>query len=151
MTPFPSDHWTVVHRLLAHEVPEVADGTVELRAVARLPGLRTKLAVSSLTPGLDPVTVCVGPKARSITAVGKALGGERIDVLPWSDEPDRLVKLALAPARVRSVELDWARHRAMVFVPTEDHEMALGADRSNQILASELTGWTIEVMAMGPG
>jgi N utilization substance protein A len=147
MTRPPSDHWAIVHRLLAREVPEVASGTIELRAIARAPGLRTKLAVSALTAGLDPVSACVGPRAERITAVRLALGGERIDVLPWSDDPERLVKLALAPAPVRSVELDWPRHRATAFVPNDKYEFARGENAVNQTLASELTGWTVEVAA----
>ena len=147
----PSDHWATVQRLLAREVPEVADGTVELRAIARVPGLRTKLAVSALSPGFDPVTACVGPRAQRISAVRAALGGERIDVLPWSDDPERFVKLALAPARVRSVELDWPGNRATAIVSTDQYELARGEDAVNQTLASDLTGWTVEVAAIDAG
>lgn len=146
-----SDDWVAVHAILAREVPEVANGTVELRGIARAPGRRTKLAVASLSAELDPVVACVGPQAAHVNAVGKELGGERIDVLPWSDTPDRFVKLALAPARVWSVELDLPRHRATAYVPPDQLELARGEDELNARLASELTGWTVAIVARDAG
>lgn len=149
MTQPASDDWAIVHRLLAREVPEVSSGSVELRAIARIPGRWTKLAVASLRDDLDPVGVCVGPRAQRIAAVRTALGGERIDVLPWSDLPERRIPLALAPARVQRVELDWSRQRARVFVPVDQVDLARGEDGLNQALAGEITGWTVEIAAVG--
>lgn len=141
------DDWAAVHAILAREVPEVASGAVELRSLARAPGQRTKLAVASLVAELDPVVACVGPKAARVHAVAAALGGERIDVLPWSDSPERFVQLALAPARVQSVEFDMPRHRAVAHVPRDQVDLARGEDDLNSRLASELTGWTVAIVA----
>jgi N utilization substance protein A len=138
-----------MHGLLAREVPEVANGTVELRRIARAPGRRTILAVASLSPELDPVHVCVGSKAVHINALVTALGGERVDVLPWSDSPERFVKLALAPARVHSVDLDWVGHRAIAHVSPDQLDLARGADDLNASLASDLTSWTVAIVADG--
>ena len=146
-----ADDWALVHALLAREVPEVANGTVELRRIARAPGRRTKLAVASLSPELDPVVACVGAKATRIKTVGAALGGERIDVLPWSDVPEHFVKLALAPARVHSVDLDLAGHRAVAHVSPGQLHLARGEDDLNSNLASELTGWTVAIVADSAG
>ena|SRR5687768_12306799 len=146
-----ADDWSLVHAILAREVPEVASGAVELRRIARAPGRRTKLAVASLSPELDPVVACVGSKATRIKAVVTALGGERIDMLPWSDVPERFVKLALAPADVRSVDLDFVGHRATAHVPPDQLDLARGDDDLNSNLASELTGWTVAVVADGAG
>ena len=143
-TPRP-DPWTVLHKIVAQEVPEVAAGMVELRAVARVPGRRTKLAVTALTPDIDPVGVCVGFKGRHVAAIVAALAGERVDILSWSDIPERFVKLALAPALVRKVELDLPHHRAIAYVPSDQLALARGKDDENQRLASELTGWAVEV------
>lgn len=144
------DDWAAVHAILAREVPEVASGVVELRRIAREPGRRTKLAVASLRPELDPVGACVGPGAQRINAVVSSLGGERIDVLPWSEVPERFVTLALAPARVRSVDLDLAGHRAVAHVTADQLDLARGDDDLNARLASELTGWTVAVVADHP-
>jgi transcription termination/antitermination protein NusA len=143
----PYDHWTSLHRILAQEVPEVAAGHVELRAVARLLGRRTKLAVASLAPDVDPVAICVGRQAHHAKAIQAALGGERVDILPWSDEPERLVKFALAPARVRAVELDHRLHRARAYMSTSEFELARGEDDENLTLANQVTGWTVELVA----
>ena len=146
-----ADDWAAVHAILARQVPEVANGTVELRRIAREPGRRTKLAVASLSPDLDPVVACVGPTATRVNALAAALGGERIDILPWSDAPERFVTLALAPARVRSVELDLPRHRAVARVSPDQLDIARGQDELNARLASELTGWTVAVVAGDAG
>jgi N utilization substance protein A len=135
-----------VQALLATEVPEVADRTVQLRAVARAPGRRTKLAVLALDPTVDPVTACVGPNARHVHAIQAALVGERIDLVPWSEDPERMVALALAPARVQSVELDGTLRRAIVHVSRDQLDVARGVDGLNQTLAGELTGWSIELV-----
>jgi len=142
-----SDRWASLHRILAQEVPEVAAGAVELRAVARAPGHRTKLAVTSIVPDLDPIGACVGPKGHRAQAIMDALDGERIDILPWSDFPEEFVKLALAPARVRAVELDLNHHRAVAYVDPDQVQRAHGKDDVNRVLATELTGWDIKIVA----
>ena len=101
--------WSFIHKLFAPEVPEIASGVVEIRAVARIPGVRTKVAVHSLDPRVDGVGACIGEHHRAIDAIGARLGKERLDLIPWSDSPERLVSLALAPARVERVS---ARSRA---------------------------------------
>jgi N utilization substance protein A len=95
---------------------------------------------------LIPVVACVGLKAQRINAVVAALGGERVDVVPWSDAPDRFVKFALVPARVHSVEVDWPQHRAVAIVSKDQLDLARGADGDNEALASQLTGWTVNVV-----
>ena len=145
MTIPPSDHWAALHKIVAREVPEVASGAVELRAVARIPGLRSKVAVATLVPELDAVGACVGWKGARVKAIVAALDGEPIDILPWSDVPERFVKHALAPARVKAVELDLAHHRAVAYVPADQVELARGQDDANRTLASELTGWRVEI------
>ena len=144
--PLP-DRWASVHRILAQEVPEVAAGTIELRAVARVPGRRTKVAVASLIPDLDPIAACVGPKGRHAQAIAAALGGECLDILLWSDVPQWFVKHALGPALVHAVELDLNHQRAVAHVLPEQVQLAYGKDDENRVLASELTGWTIEIVA----
>jgi N utilization substance protein A len=147
MTLPPSDHWVYLQKILAREVPEVANGTVELKAVARMPGRRTKLAVTAQSPTVDPVTVCVGEDHRRVDAIVAALGGEEVDILRWSDDPERFVRLALAPAHVR-VTLDRPHHRAVASVPPDQLDLAHGKHDENPALASDLTGWTVEVVAV---
>ena len=146
-----SGDWAAIHAILAQEVPEVASGTVEMRRIARDPGRRTKLAVASLLPDLDPVAACVGPNASRINAVVAALGGECIDLLPWTASPEHFVKLALTPAHIHSVELDPARHRAVAYVAPDQLDAARGPDDLNSRLASELTGWSVAVVARSIG
>ena len=145
ISPRP-DH-RAVYEIVAREVPEVTSGTVELRAVARRPGRRTKLAVTALIPDVDAVGVCVGFKGRHANGIAAALGGERLDILPWSDIPEQFVKLALAPGLVRRVELDLQHHQATAYVQADQLELARGKDGENQALASELTGWTVQLVA----
>src|SRR5512134_2404961 len=108
--------WKYIHSIFAREVPEVAAGVVEIRAVARIPGVRTKVAVHSLDPSIDGVGACLGQRNRAIEAIAARLGKERLDLIPWSDSPERLVSFALAPARVEQVVLDHGQHRALVTV-----------------------------------
>lgn len=141
-----SEYWRVVHDILAREVPELAEGALELRAVARLPGRRTKVAVSARAPEVHALDACTGPLAERATAIRAALGGEALDVLLWSENPEQFVKAALAPALVQSVQLDWSHQRATAFVARDQFEHARGEAAENQVLASELTGWDIEVV-----
>jgi N utilization substance protein A len=102
--------------------------------------------VVSLVPELDPIAACVGPKGRHAQAIVAALGGERLDILSWSDVPQSFVKWALAPASVQTVQLDLNHQRAVAFVSPAQVQLAHGRDDENRALASELTGWTIEIL-----
>jgi N utilization substance protein A len=141
------DDWTFIHKLFAEEVPEVSTGTVEIRAVARVPGVRTKVAVTSLDPEIDALAACVGQKGRHVDQISSRLK-ERIDMMHWSDHPETFVKWALCPAVVTSVVLEVERHRAIAHVKPDQLPAALGPRGENRELASRLTGWEVEVVAM---
>ena len=134
-----------VHRLLEAEVPEIKAGTVEVRAIAREPGLRTKIAVSSSEPGLDPVGACVGPKGVRHRAILSELASEHIDIVPWADDPEAFVAAALGPARADSVSIDRATRTATVMVPRAQLSLAIGRDGQNARLAAKLTGFRIDI------
>ena len=136
-----------VAALFADVVPEIAAGTVSIRALARVPGIRTKIAVSSTDPRVDPVSACVGPQGQRIRRVLDALGGEMIDVVPWSSAPERMIRFALAPVSVTSIQLDAASHRARVLVSPEQLG-SLSDERRD--LASRLCGWALQVDAAPP-
>jgi N utilization substance protein A len=134
-----------VHRLLEAEVPEIKAGTVQVRAIAREPGLRTKIAVSSTEPGLDPVGACVGPKGVRHRAVLSELAGEHVDIVPWSDQPEAFVAASLGPAKAESVSIDKATRTATVTVPRGQLSLAIGRDGQNARLAAKLTGYRIDI------
>lgn len=134
-----------VRRLLEAEVPEIARGVVTIRALAREPGLRTKVAVSSEEPGVDPVGACVGPKGIRHRALISELGREHIDFVPWSDDPAQLTAAAIGPATVTEVRLDRATNTALLEVPTSQLSLAIGKDGQNARLAAKLTGWRIDI------
>ncbi|HEV3232982.1 MAG TPA: transcription termination factor NusA [Candidatus Dormibacteraeota bacterium] len=136
---------SLVKRLLEFEVPEILSGAVQVKALAREAGLRTKLAVESTEEGLDAVGACVGPKGARIRAVVDELGGERVDVLEWSEDPNRLVANALSPAKVSSVSTDVDSRTATVTVPAAQLSLAIGKDGQNARLAARLTGWRIDI------
>jgi len=134
-----------VKALFRLEVPEIQQGIVEIRAVAREVGSRTKIAVFSRDDSIDPVGACVGLKGSRVQAVVNELGGEKIDIVPWSSDPERFAKMALAPARVARVFSD-APGRAIQAVVDEDQlSLAIGRNGQNVRLASELTGWKIDL------
>jgi N utilization substance protein A len=134
-----------VHRLLEAEVPEVKAGTVEVRALAREPGLRTKVAVYSIEPGLDPVGACVGPKGVRHRAILSELASEHVDIVPWSEDPEAFVAAALGPAKVESVSIDRSTRTATVLVPRAQLSLAIGRDGQNARLAAKLTGYRIDI------
>jgi N utilization substance protein A len=138
-------HPGLLKRLFELEVPEIYDGIVEIKSVAREPGLRSKIAVSSREPGLDPVGACVGPKGSRVRMVVGELRGERIDVVPWSDEPSQFVANALSPAKVTKVLIDEAARSATVIVPDDQLSLAIGKEGQNARLAAKLTGWRIDI------
>ena len=134
-----------VQALFKLEVPEIPAGIVEIRAGAREPGSRTKIAVFSRDDAIDPVGACVGVKGSRVQAVVNELGGERIDIVPWSADPERFAKLALAPARVARVFSDGNSRTIQAIVDEDQLSLAIGRNGQNVRLASELTGWKIDL------
>jgi N utilization substance protein A len=133
-------------RLFAQEVPEIYDGIIEIRAVARDPGSRAKIAVISKDSSIDPVGACVGMRGVRVQAVVQELQGERIDIIPWSGEAATFIVNALAPAEVSKVVLDEDTHRVEVVVPDEQLSLAIGRRGQNVRLASQLTSWQIDIL-----
>ena len=134
-----------VQALFRLEVPEIQSGIVEIRASSREVGSRTKIAVVSRDDGIDPVGACVGLKGSRVQAVVQELGGERIDIVPWSADPERFAKLALAPAKVARVFSDPATKTIQAVVDEDQLSLAIGRNGQNVRLASELTGWKIDL------
>jgi N utilization substance protein A len=139
-------HPQFMARLFAQEVPEIYDGIIEIRAVARDPGSRAKIAVISKDSSIDPVGACVGMRGVRVQAVVQELQGERIDIIPWSPEPAAFIVNALAPAEVSKVVLDEDTHRVEVVVPDDQLSLAIGRRGQNVRLASQLTGWQIDIL-----
>ncbi len=137
----------LIKTLFELEVPEIADGLVEIRGVAREPGYRSKIAVESHTQGVDPVGACVGPRGSRVRMVVSELRGEKIDIIPWNPEPARFVAKALSPARVREVYLDDDAKEATVVVPDDQLALAIGKEGMNARLAARLTGWKIDIQS----
>ncbi len=138
-------HPGLIRRLFEIEVPEVYDGIVEIKSVAREPGMRSKVAVSSRESGLDPVGACVGPKGSRVRMIVSELRGERIDVVPWSETPASYVAMALSPAKVDRALIDEETHTATVIVPDDQLSLAIGKEGQNARLAAKLTGWRIDI------
>jgi N utilization substance protein A len=137
----------LIRALFEIEVPEIADGLVEIRAVAREPGYRSKIAVESHTQGVDPVGACVGPRGSRVRMVVSELRGEKIDIIPWNTEPARFVAKALSPARVREVYIDDETKEATVIVPDDQLALAIGKEGLNARLAARLTGWKVDIQS----
>jgi N utilization substance protein A len=135
----------LIRALFELEVPEIADGLVEIRGVAREPGYRSKIAVESHMQGVDPVGACVGPRGSRVRMVVSELRGEKIDIIPWNTEPARFVAKALSPARVREVYIDDDTREATVIVPDDQLALAIGKEGLNARLATRLTGWKIDI------
>ncbi|MET7938281.1 transcription termination factor NusA [Streptomyces sp. NPDC005322] len=139
-------HPNLVKKLFALEVPEIADGSVEIAAIAREAGHRTKIAVRSTRSGLNPKGACIGPMGGRVRSVMAELHGEKIDIVDWSDDPAELVANALSPARVSKVEVvDLAARSARVTVPDYQLSLAIGKEGQNARLAARLTGWRIDI------
>jgi N utilization substance protein A len=139
-------HPNLVKKLFALEVPEIADGTVEICAIARESGHRTKIAVRSTVPGVNAKGSCIGPMGQRVRNVMHELHGEKIDIVDWSDDPAELVAHALSPARVSSVEIvDREARSARVVVPDFQLSLAIGKEGQNARLAARLTGWRIDI------
>ncbi len=138
-------HRDLIKRLFEIEVPEIYDGIVEVKSIAREPGVRSKVAVASREPNLDPVGACVGPKGSRVRMVVEELRNERVDVIQWSDDPAAYIANALSPARVTNVTIDAENHHATVVVPDDQLSLAIGKEGQNARLAARLTGWHIDI------
>jgi N utilization substance protein A len=133
-------------KLFAQEVPEIYDGIIEIKSVARDPGSRAKIAVLSNDSSIDPVGACVGMRGSRVQAVVSELQGEKIDIIQWSHDPATFVVNALAPAEVTKVVLDEEQHKIEVVVPDDQLSLAIGRRGQNVRLASQLTGWDIAIL-----
>src|SRR6266567_1991339 len=138
-------HPCLILRLFQLEVPEIVDGVVELKAIAREPGHRTKIAVASNDPNVDPVGACVGARGSRVRMVVNELRGEKVDIVPYSDDPAEFVMKALAPARVREVRIHPDTGTAEVIVPDFQLSLAIGKEGQNARLAARLTGWRVDI------
>jgi N utilization substance protein A len=137
-----------IMRLFELEVPEIEEGLIEIKAAARDPGIRAKIAVKSNDPRLDPQGTCIGMRGSRVTAVTNELAGERVDIVLWSEDPAKLVINALAPAEVQSIVVDEERHAMDVVVDEENLAIAIGRSGQNVRLASEMTGWELNLMSV---
>ena len=141
-------HPGLIKRLFEVEVPEVYDGIVEFKSIVREAGIRSKVAVASREPSLDPVGACVGPGGSRVRNVVTDLRGERIDIIAWDERPDVFVANALSPAKVDRVMIDEATHTANVIVPNDQLSLAIGKEGQNARLAAQLTGWRIDIKSV---
>ena len=141
-------HAEMVKKLFELEVPEIFSGVVEIKAIAREAGARTKIAVVSKEEGVDPIGSCVGQKGTRVQAIIDELGGEKIDIIEWNDDIEKFISAALSPAKVISIETDKDEKRAVVKVPEDQLSLAIGKKGQNVRLAAKLTGWKIDVMGM---
>ena len=138
-------HPDLIRRLFEIEVPEIYDGLVEIKSIAREPGARSKVAVSSRESNLDPVGACVGPKGSRVRMVVEELHNERVDVIQWAEDPAVYVANALSPAKVDHVTVDEENNYATVVVPDDQLSLAIGKEGQNARLAARLTGWHIDI------
>ena len=141
-------HPNVVRRLFELETPEIADGQVEIRNIAREAGSRSKMAVRAAMEGIDPVGACVGPRGSRVAAVVEELHGEKIDIVVWSEDPCQYVKAALSPADVVSVELVPGQKACRVVVPDDLLSLAIGKEGQNARLAARLTGYKVDIKSV---
>jgi N utilization substance protein A len=140
-------HRNLLRRLFELEVPEIFSGTVEIKAIAREPGSRSKVAVSARQEGIDPVGSCVGLRGVRIQNIVTELSGEKIDVVQWHQDPAVFVANALSPAQVLNVEINEIEKTAVVTVPERQLSLAIGKEGQNARLAARLTGWRIDIKA----
>lgn len=138
-------HPGLLRRLFELEVPEIHDGIVEIKSVAREPGLRSKISVYSADENVDPVGSCVGHKGLRVQMIVNELRGEKIDVVRWSENPEEYIANALSPAKVIAVEVFEADKSSRVIVPDYQLSLAIGREGQNARLAAKLTGWKIDI------
>ena len=134
-----------VRRLFEAEVPEITSGVVEIKNIAREAGYRTKISIASKDPNIDPLGACVGNRGVRVNAVVNELGGEKVDIIVWSDDPFEYIARALSPAKVISVEIDEILKQSKVVVPDDKLSLAIGKNGQNVRLAAKITGWKIDV------
>ena len=144
-------HPEIVRQLFAQEVPEIAAGTVIIKSIAREAGSRTKIAVAATEPNIDPIGSCVGQRGMRVQTVISQLGGEKIDIIEWSEDHQKFVAAALSPAKVQLVEIDEATHIARAQVNEDQLSLAIGRGGQNVRLAVKLTGWKIDIIGSGTG
>ena len=144
-------HPEIVRQLFAQEVPEIAAGTVIIKSIAREAGSRTKIAVAATEPNIDPIGSCVGQRGMRVQTVISQLGGEKIDIIEWSEGAQKFVAAALSPAKVQLVEIDEAAHIARAQVNEDQLSLAIGRGGQNVRLAVKLTGWKIDIIGSGTG
>ncbi|TMK49035.1 MAG: transcription termination/antitermination protein NusA, partial [Actinobacteria bacterium] len=138
-------HPNLIKKLFELEVPEIVDGIVEIKQVAREAGHRSKIAVTSRESNVDPVGACVGPKGSRVRMVVNELRGEKVDIIPWAEDASRFVSNALSPAKVKEVRIDPDTQTAEVIVPDFQLSLAIGKEGQNARLAARLTGWRIDI------
>jgi len=139
-------HPEMVKKLFATEVPEIQNNTVEIKAVAREAGFRSKIAVTSLQPNIDPIGSCVGQRGSRVQTVINELGGEKIDIIEWSEDSITFIGNSLSPAKVIAINLDQEQHTALVEVKEDQLSLAIGKSGQNVRLAAKLTGWRIDIV-----
>ncbi|KKR79690.1 MAG: NusA antitermination factor [Candidatus Nomurabacteria bacterium GW2011_GWA2_40_9] len=142
-------HPKFIEKLFAIEAPEIQSGVVEIKAIAREAGARSKIAVHSNDEHIDPVGSCVGQKGTRVNTITSELGGEKIDIIPWSTDPKIFVSNALSPAKVTSIEIDEKEHKAEIEVNEDQLSLAIGKGGQNVRLAAKLTGWRIDIKGDG--
>lgn len=138
-----------IKRLFELEVPEIATGSVEVKTIAREAGVRTKMAVVATQPGLDPVGSCVGQRGTRVQAVLSEIGEEKIDIIPFDEDAEKMITQALSPARIEKINLNTETRSAIVVVPEDQLPLAIGKSGQNVRLASKLTGWEIDIIKVG--
>lgn len=138
-------HPGLVKRLFESEVPEIFDGTVQIKSISREAGSRTKIAVYAADPNIDPVGSCVGPKGARVQSIVDELNGEKIDIIKWSEDPMEYISTALSPAKVLMVEAKESDKSALVIVDDYQLSLAIGKEGQNARLAAKLTGWKIDI------
>jgi N utilization substance protein A len=138
-------HPKFIEKLFAAEAPEIESGVVQIKSIAREAGARSKIAVFSSDEQIDPVGSCVGQKGTRVNTITQELGGEKIDIIPWSEDPKVFVTNSLSPAKVTNIEIDEAEHKATVEVAEDQLSLAIGKGGQNVRLAAKLTGWRIDI------
>lgn len=144
-------HPKLVEKLMELEIPEIKSGTVVIKGVAREPGVRCKVAVDTTDEQIDPIGACVGQNGVRVQSVTQELSGERIDIIPWNKDPKQYIIEALKPAKIVMVELDESAHLAKVYVSQDQRALAIGKNGQNVRLASNLTGWEIDILDADEG
>ena len=138
-------HPKFIEKLFAMEAPEIQNGIVEIKSIAREPGARSKIAVFSNDEHIDAVGSCVGQKGTRVNTITQELGGEKVDIIPWSEDPKVFVSNSVSPAKVISIELDMQEHKATIEVANDQLSLAIGKGGQNVRLAAKLTGWRIDI------